>query len=174
MMFSNLSKLIAEFVGTGILACVVIGSGIMGDRLSSDDGISLIINAFSPVSALIVLILVLGPISGAHFNPVVSLVNLVAKTQKLGKTIAYVIAQISGAILGAIIGNVMFETPAIDFSSNYRVSPAHFLGEVIATAGLIAVIGILAAHKQEKFIVYFIRQPSFDNRSVVLGYLCRH
>lgn len=179
-MFSNLSKLIAEFVGTGILTCVVIGSGIMGDRLSSDDGISLIINAFSPVSALIVLILVLGPISGAHFNPVVSLVNWVSKTQTFGKTLAYIIAQVSGAVVGAIVGNVMFETPAIDFSTNYRVSGGHFLGEFVATAGLIAVIGILAAHKQEKFIVwgvagwilpaiFFTSSTSFANPAVTIG-----
>jgi len=179
-MFSNLSRIIAEFAGAAILTCVVIGSGIMGDRLSSDDGISLIINAFSPVSALIVLILVLGPISGAHFNPVVSLVALASKTQKLGRTIAYVIAQISGAIVGAMVGNVMFDVPAIDISIHERVTAGTLLGEVIATAGLVAVIGILAAHKQEKFTVwavagwilpaiFFTSSTSFANPAVTIG-----
>jgi arsenate reductase len=179
-MFSNLSRIIAEFAGAAILTCVVIGSGIMGDRLSSDDGISLIINAFSPVSALVVLILVLGPISGAHFNPVVSLVAFASKAQKLGRTIAYIIAQMSGAILGAVVGNVMFDVPAIEFSLHERVSAGTLLGEVIATAGLIAVIGILAAHKQEKFIVwavagwilpaiFFTSSTSFANPAVTIG-----
>ena len=127
-----------------------------------------------------VLILVLGPISGAHFNPVVSLVALASKTQKAATTIGYIFAQVTGAVLGAIVGNVMFEVPAIQFSTHNRITSATFLGEVIATAGLIAVIGILAAHKQEKFIVwgvagwilpaiFFTSSTSFANPAVTIG-----
>ena len=179
-MFTNLNKVTAEFLGTAILTCVVVGSGIMGDRLSNDDGISLIINAISPVSALVVLILVLGPISGAHFNPVVSLVNLVSGLQKFGKTLAYVIAQIAGAVVGALLANVMFEYPAVNFSSHDRITGATFVGEIVATSGLIAVIGVLAALKQDKFIVvgvagwilpaiFFTSSTSFANPAVTIG-----
>lgn len=132
------------------------------------------------MSALVVLILVLGPISGAHFNPVVSLVSLASRVQKVGRTIGYLIAQVSGALVGAILGNVMFEVPAVQFSTHERVTTGTFVGEIVATAGLIAVIGILAAHKQEKFIVwgvalwilpaiFFTSSTSFANPAVTIG-----
>lgn len=179
-MYSNLNRLIAEFIGTAMLTCVVIGSGILADRISSDDGVSLLMHSFSIISALVVLILVLGPISGAHFNPVVSLVSLASKVQRPGRTVGYIVAQTSGAILGAIVANVMFEIPAIQFSTHERFTAGTFLGEVIATAGLIAVIGILAAHKQEKFIVwgvaawilsaiYFTSSTSFANPALTIA-----
>jgi glycerol uptake facilitator-like aquaporin len=179
-MYSNLNRLVAEFIGTALLTCVVIGSGIMGDKLSDDVGVSLWINAISPVSALVVLILVLGPISGAHFNPIVSLVSLVSRVQTLGRTVGYVIAQITGALAGAMLGNLMFDVPVVQLSSHERVTTGTFIGEIVATAGLIAVIGILAAHKQEKFIVwgvamwilpaiFFTSSTSFANPAVTIG-----
>jgi glycerol uptake facilitator-like aquaporin len=175
-------KATAEFVGTALLVCVVVGSGIMGANLSTDLGVVLIINALSTIFALALLIVVLGPISGAHFNPVVSLVQLFTRAQPLGESLTFIVSQVAGAITGAIVANVMFDMPALQFSSHDRVSPGTFLGEVIATAGLIALIGILSARKQTAIIpaavaawigsaYFFTSSTSFANPAVTVGRL---
>lgn len=175
-----ITKALAEFAGTAVLVCVVVGSGIMGTGLSPDMGVALIINAFSTIFALALLILVLAPISGAHLNPAVSLVQLVSKTQKTTESLVYIVAQIAGAILGAIVANVMFDQPAIQISGHVRVSTGMLLGEVIATAGLIAIIGILSHRKQDKLIpvavaawigsaYFFTSSTSFANPAVTIG-----
>jgi len=172
----------AEFVGTALLVCVVVGSGIMGANLSSDLGVVLIINALSTVFALALLIVVLGPISGAHFNPVVSLVQLFTRAQPLGESLTFIVSQVAGAITGAIVSNVMFDLPAIQFSTHDRVSSGTLLGEVIATAGLIALIGVLSARKQTAIIpaavaawigsaYFFTSSTSFANPAVTVGRL---
>jgi len=174
------SKAVAEFVGTALLVCVVVGSGIMGTNLTHDVGVALIINAFSTVFALALLILVLGPISGAHLNPVVSLVNLISRAQKPMESLVFVVAQIVGAITGAIAANVMFDLPVVQFSSHERVSAGMLLGEVIATAGLIAVIGILNRRELGPLIpvavaawigsaYFFTSSTSFANPAVTIG-----
>jgi len=175
-------KAAAEFVGTALLVCVVVGSGIMGANLSSDLGVVLIINALSTIFALALLIVVVGPISGAHFNPVVSLMHLFTRTQSLGESLTCIVAQIAGAIIGAIVANVMFDLPTIQFSSHYRETPGMILGEVIATAGLIALIGILVHRKQVALIsiavpawigsaYFFTSSTSFANPAVTVGRL---
>lgn len=175
-------KAVAEFVGTALLVSVVIGSGIMGANLSSDMGVVLVINALSTIFALALLIVVLGPISGAHFNPVVSLMQLFTRTQPLGESLTFIVSQVAGAITGAIVANVMFDLPALQFSTHDRVSPGMLLGEVIATAGLIALIGILVHRKQDAVVsisvaawigsaYFFTSSTSFANPAVTVGRL---
>jgi glycerol uptake facilitator-like aquaporin len=172
----------AEFAGTAVLVCVVVGSGIMGTNLSDDLGVALIVNTISTIFALALLILTLGPISGAHFNPAVSLVQMISRAQKPAETLVYVVVQVAGAIVGAIVANVMFDQPAVQFSTNDRVSPGMLLGEVIATAGLIAIIGVLSFRKQDALIpvavaawigsaYFFASSTSFANPAVTIGRL---
>jgi glycerol uptake facilitator-like aquaporin len=175
-------KAVAEFSGTALLVTVVVGSGIMGTNLSDDLGVALIINAFSTIFALALLILTIGPISGAHFNPAVSLVQLFSRQQPLSETLTYIAAQTAGAISGAILANAMFDLPAIQFSTHDRVSSGMLIGEVVATAGLVALIGILASRDQGKFIpvavaawigsaYFFTSSTSFANPAVTIGRL---
>jgi glycerol uptake facilitator-like aquaporin len=173
-------KAAAEFVGTALLVCVVVGSGIMGANLSSDLGVVLIINALSTVFALALLIVVLGPISGAHFNPAVSLVNVFSRLQPAREAGVYIVAQTAGAIVGAVLANVMFDLAALQISERYRTSLGMLVGEVVATAGLIAIIGILSARKQTAIIpvavaawigsaYFFTSSTSFANPAVTVG-----
>ena len=173
-------KAAAEFVGTALLVCVVVGSGIMGANLSSDLGVVLIINALSTVFALALLIVVLGPISGAHFNPAVSLVNVFLRLQPAREAGVYIVAQTAGAIVGAILANVMFDLAALQISERDRTSLGMLVGEVVATAGLIAIIGILSARKQTAIIpvavaawigsaYFFTSSTSFANPAVTVG-----
>ena len=175
-------KAVAEFSGTALLVSVVVGSGIMGTNLSDDLGIALIINAFSTIFALVLLILTIGPISGAHFNPAVSLVQLFSRQLSSAETLTYIAAQIAGAISGAILANAMFDLPAIQFSAHDRVSSGMLIGEVIATAGLVALIGILSSREQGKYIpvavaawigsaYFFTSSTSFANPAVTIGRL---
>ena len=177
---SLLKQAIAEFVGTAMLVCVVAASGIQATRLSSDGGVELLINISSIVLALILIIVVVGPISGAQLNPIVSLVELVTKVQSLSRTITFIAAQFSGAIVGAIFANVMFDLPALQFSDHTRVSTGTLIGEVVATAGLIAVIGILGKRGHTKFIpfavaawvysaCFFTSSTCFANPAVTIG-----
>jgi glycerol uptake facilitator-like aquaporin len=178
----GLIRATAEFAGTAVLVCVVVGSGIMGTNLSDDVGVALIINTISTIFALALLILTLGPISGAHFNPAVSLVQMLSRAQKPVETLVYVVVQVAGAIVGAIVANVMFDQPAVQFSTTERVSPGMLLGEVIATAGLIAIIGVLSFRKQDAIIpvavaawigsaYFFASSTSFANPAVTIGRL---
>lgn len=175
-------KAVAEFSGTALLVSVVVGSGIMGTNLSDDLGVALIINAFSTIFALALLILTIGPISGAHLNPAVSLVQLFSRQQPIAETLTYIFAQIAGAISGAILANAMFDLPAIQFSTHDRVSSGMLIGEVIATAGLVALIGILSSREQVKNIpvavaawigsaYFFTSSTSFANPAVTIGRL---
>ena len=173
-------KAVAEFSGTALLVSVVVGSGIMGVNLSQDSGIALIINVFSTIFTLTLLILILGPISGAHFNPAVSLVQLLTRKQPIPETLTYIAAQTAGAISGAILANIMFDLPAIQFSDRDRVSLGMLVGEVVATAGLIVVIGILSSREQGNYIpvavsawigsaYFFTSSTSFANPAVTIG-----
>jgi len=174
------AKATAEFFGTATLVCVVVGSGVMGTNLSQDAGVALLINTISTIFALALLILTLGPISGAHFNPAVSLWLLATKQLKRSDALAYIPAQVAGAIAGAIMANVMFDLPAIQFSTHARVSTGTLIGEVLATAGLIAVIGILSRRGQGNLIAvavaawigsayFFTSSTSFANPAVTIG-----
>lgn len=173
-------KWLAEYVGTATLVCVVVGSGIMGANLSNDSGIALLINTFSTIFALALLILIIAPISGSHLNPAVSLVPTLRREMNGLEFVSFVSAQISGAITGAIIANIMFDLPAIQISTNERVSAGTLIGEVIATAGLITMIFVLVARSQEKLIpvvvatwigsaYFFTSSTSFANPAVTIG-----
>jgi glycerol uptake facilitator-like aquaporin len=173
-------KAIAELIGTALLVCVVVGSGIMGTNLSDDTGVALLINTISTIFALVLLIFILAPVSGAHFNPAVSLVQLVTKSQKLSETFVYIIAQVTGAVSGAVLANIMFDLDAIQISTKERTSFGMLIGEVIATAGLIAVIGILSKRNQANLIpvavatwigsaYFFTSSTSFANPAVTVG-----
>ena len=179
-MIKILRKWLAEFIGTATLVCVVIGSGIMGTNLSNDPGIALLINAFSTIFALALLILIIAPISGAHFNPAVSLVQVIRREMSVVEFLSFISAQIAGAITGAIIANVMYNLPAIQISTHERVSTGTLVGEVIATTGLITVIFVLVARAQEKLIpvavvawigsaYFFTSSTSFANPAVTIG-----
>lgn len=179
-MIKILRKWLAEYIGTATLVCVVVGSGIMGTNLSKDSGVALLINAFSTIFALALLILIIAPISGAHFNPAVSLVQVLRREMNAVEFLSFISAQIAGAISGAIIANVMFDLEAIQISTNERVSTGTLVGEVIATAGLITVIFVLVARSQDKLIpvavaawigsaYFFTSSTSFANPAVTIG-----
>ena len=179
-MVKILRKWLAEYIGTATLVCVVVGSGIMGTNLSKDSGVALLINAFSTIFALALLILIIAPISGAHFNPAVSLVQVLRREMNAVEFLSFISAQIAGAISGAIIANVMFDLEAIQISTNERVSTGTLVGEVIATAGLITVIFVLVARSQDKLIpvavaawigsaYFFTSSTSFANPAVTIG-----
>ncbi|MGB6058011.1 MAG: MIP/aquaporin family protein [Microthrixaceae bacterium] len=134
-------RLVAEALGTGFLIVAVIGSGIMATNLSpSDIGLQLLENAAATAGALVGLILMFGAVSGAHFNPVVTLVDRYFGTISNRDTGLYMVAQVVGGCAGAVVANLMFELPAVEFSTKDRSSPALWLSEVVATVGLLLVI----------------------------------
>jgi glycerol uptake facilitator-like aquaporin len=138
-------SLLAEFLGSAFLAAVVIGSGIAAQRLSPGNvGLELFENAAATAAGLYTIILMFGPVSGAHFNPVVSLVDASFGGLSWRRAFAYSLAQVAGCIAGAIAANGMFAIAALSISTKHRASQAHFLAEVIATLGLLLVIFSLA------------------------------
>jgi len=179
-MIRLLPKVVAEFAGTAMLVCIVVGSGIMGANLSNDMAVALLVNTASTVFGLALLILVLGPISGAHFNPAVSLVMLAKKSLSLRETLAYIPAQVLGAITGAIAANVMFDLAALQVSEKARITAGTFLSEVIATAGLLVVILVFVSRKNDTHVAlavgawigsayFFTSSTSFANPAVTVG-----
>lgn len=173
-------KIVAEFIGTATLATVVVGSGIMAQELSSDVGLQLLINAAATGAILWILILLFAPISGAHFNPVVSLIALYRKELSPSKFISFVGAQTAGAIAGTIIANVFFNHNAIEISSKNRDGGNLLFSEVIATAGLVFIIHQLVSVKSEKKIpaavalwifsaYFFTSSTSVANPAISIG-----
>lgn len=178
-------RAIAELLGTSLLVTIVVGSGIAAQQLSPGDvGLQLLQNSTATVLGLTVLILVLGPVSGAHFNPAVSLADwFLGRRNGSGLTLpelgTYVLAQTLGAISGSVAANAMFEV-GTSISAKDRATPGHLLGEVIATAGLILLIfalaatkrGILAAPAVGAYIgaaYWFTSSTSFANPAVTVG-----
>ena len=178
-------RLVAEFLGTGLLLAVVVGSGIAAQRLSPNDiGIQLFENSTATVFGLAVLILMFGPVSGAHFNPVVSLADwFIGRRASAGLSLpdvgAYMVAQCAGAIAGAELANAMFDAGA-HISTHHRASGGHLIGEIVATAGLVTLIfalsrsqrGALAAPAVGAYIgaaYWFTSSTSFANPAVTIG-----
>jgi glycerol uptake facilitator-like aquaporin len=178
-------RLLAEFLGTGLLVCVVVGSGIAAQQLSPENvGLQLFENSTATVFGLAVLILMFGPVSGAHFNPVVSLADwFLGRRARAGISLphvaAYAVAQSAGAIGGAVLANVMFDV-STQLSGKHRASGGHLVGEVVATAGLVALIfalartrrGLLAAPAVGAYIgaaYWFTSSTSFANPAVTVG-----
>jgi glycerol uptake facilitator-like aquaporin len=138
-------RLLAELLGSAFLAAVVIGSGIAAQTLSpGDTGLELLQNAVATAAGLYAIILMFGPVSGGHFNPVVSAVDAAFGGITRRDALAYLPAQVAGCALGAVAANAMFARAAISISTHHRASPSHLLAEAIATAGLILVIFALA------------------------------
>ncbi|HWH93554.1 MAG TPA: MIP/aquaporin family protein [Baekduia sp.] len=138
-------RLLAELLGSALLAAIVVGSGIAAQRLSPDDvGLQLLENAAATAAGLFAIILMFGPISGAHFNPIVSLVDAAFGGLPLRHALAYIPAQIAGCVSGAVLANGMFAQAAVSISTTHRATSAHLLAEVVATFGLLLVIFSLA------------------------------
>jgi glycerol uptake facilitator-like aquaporin len=170
----------AEFLGTGVLVATVVGSGIMGTLLSDNLAVTLLINALATVAVLAVLIWAFGPISGAHFNPVVSGVEMVRREMPILEGVIYIVAQVIGACAGAILANLMFALPAVNTSTNERTGSNIWLGEIVATAGLLLVIGALTRTGRGNLgpalvpawigaAYFFTSSTSFANPAVTVG-----
>ena len=174
-------RLTAEALGTGLLVVAVIGSGIMASRLSPDDiGLQLLENAAATAGALVGLIWMLGAVSGAHFNPVVTLIDRSFGAISTRDTGLYIVAQIAGGCLGAMVANLMFDLPAIDWSTKDRSSGALWLSEIVATAGLLLVIhGCVRSGRADVVAVavgvwiggayFFTSSTSFANPAVTIA-----
>jgi glycerol uptake facilitator-like aquaporin len=147
LQISLVQKLAAEFVGTAMLLMVVVGSAIMGTALSGGNaGLELFINAAATGTALSVLILVFGPVSGAHFNPAVSLGFVIHRKLALRQFFAFVMVQLAGAVLGVLMAHFMFEQELFQMADKVRTGPGQWLGEAVATFALLAAIFGLLKH----------------------------
>ena len=174
-------RLVAEFVGCLFLAAAVVGSGIAAQTLSPGDvGLQLTENALATALALFVLIAVLAPISGAHFNPVISLVDAALARRPWHEVPAYLAAQVVGCGAGVILANLMFGHPAVTISTRDRSSAAHWLAEVVATAGLVMVVFVLVRLGRERLApaavaayigaaYLFTSSTSFANPAITIG-----
>lgn len=179
-------RLLAEFIGTALLVTVVVGSGIAAQQLSPHDiGLQLFENSTATVFGLAVLILIFGPVSGAHFNPVVSGADwLLGRRRGSGLTATdlacYTLAQILGGSVGAVLANTMFDLRSFQLATHHRVTSGHLVGEVVATAGLIAVIFALARTGRAALSAaavggyigaayWFTSSTSFANPAVTIG-----
>ncbi len=173
-------RLLAEAVGTAFLLMAVVGSGIAAQRLSPGDvGLQLFENAVATAFALMALIWAFGPVSGAHFNPAVTLADVVLQERPVKEGIAYVGAQLVGGIGGTVLANLMFGLPPVEWSTKARSGPDLWLAEVIATLGLLMVIfliprrnGIIIAAAVGAYIgaaYFFTSSTSFANPAVTVA-----
>ena len=174
-------RLLAEFLGSAFLAAVVIGSGIAAQRLSpGQTGLQLLENAAATAAGLFAIILMFGPVSGGHFNPVVSFVDAFFGGLSWRDAGAYLPAQVAGCMAGAVAANLMFALPAVSISGKHRATPAHFLSEVIATIGLLLVIFALARSGRSRSApaavgayigaaYFFTSSTSFANPAITVG-----
>ena len=176
----NLRKTIAEAVGTATLLLVVIGSGVMATNLSKDVGVQLTINSAATGLILYILITLLGPISGAHFNPVVTAIQLYKKNIAATLAAAYLVAQLIGAVIGVALANFIFNLPIIEISQKDRTGAELFVSEILATAGLVFIIFTAIAQKSEAKIpvlvgayisaaYFFTSSTSFANPAVTVA-----
>ena len=174
-------RLLAELLGSAFLAAVVIGSGIAAQRLSpGNTGLELLENAAATAAGLYAIILMFGPVSGGHFNPVVSAADAAFGGLSWRDAAAYGPAQVAGCIAGAVLANLMFALPAVSISAKDRASAAHFLSEIIATLGLTVVIFALARSGRPRTIpaavgayigaaYFFTSSTSFANPAITIG-----
>jgi glycerol uptake facilitator-like aquaporin len=174
-------RLLAEAAGSALLAAVVIGSGIAAQQLSpGNTGLELLENAAATAAGLFAIILMFGPVSGGHFNPVVSFVDAAFGGLRWRDAAAYLPAQVGGCVAGAVLANLMFAKAAVSISGRHRASPAHFLSEVVATIGLILVIFALARTGRSRSApaavgayigaaYFFTSSTSFANPAITVG-----
>lgn len=174
------ARLLAEFLGTALLLAVVVGSGIMAERLAGGNvALALLANAIATGAALVVLITVFGPLSGAHFNPVVTLVDRLAGNLDTRVALAYVAAQVAGAFAGVLLAHGMFALEAFSTSQHARAGWSQGLSEVVATFGLVLVILLALRHARERIPLlvgcyitaayWFTASTSFANPAVTLA-----
>ena len=170
-------KIISEFIGTGMLFCVVVGSGIMGENLSSGNlAIALLANTLATFWALFVLITVLSPISGAHFNPVVSVVMYFKNEITFYLLVIYIFCQLLGSMFGVMLANIMFDLDWLQYSNQLREGSHIFIAEVVASFGLLSVI-LLSPKDKTALLVgsyigaayWFTSSTSFANPAASFG-----
>ena len=174
-------RLLAEFLGSAFLAAIVIGSGIAAQQLSPGAvGLELFENAAATAAGLFAIILMFGPLSGGHFNPVVSFVDAAFGGLRWGEAAAYLPVQVAGCISGAMVANLMFSKAAVSISTKHRASGAHSFSEIVATLGLLLVIfalartgrGRMAAAAVGAYIgaaYFFTSSTSFANPAITIG-----
>jgi len=177
MPYSLTQKLTGELLGTALLLAVVIGSGMMGQRLASgNDAIALLANTAATVAGLYVLIEVFGPISGAHFNPAVSTIMTIRGTLAKKHLLPYIVAQLTGALFGAWLAHVMFDISVLQISSKIRTGTGQWIAEIVATAGLLLVILRAPSEKVAAMVAayigcayWFTASTSFANPAAAFG-----
>ena len=173
-------KILAEGIGTAFLLATIVGSGIMAAKLADGNtAIALLGNTIPTGAILVVLISTLGPVSGAHFNPLVTLAALVNRTMKPGETLAYIVAQVVGALLGVFIAHAMFDLPLLQASTTIRSGEAQWLAEVVASFGLLTVIFLSVRNVPHQLAMnvglyitaayWFTASTSFANPAVTLA-----
>lgn len=178
-MVSLTRKLAAEFLGTLLLLAIVIGSGVMAENLSNgNNGVALIANTLATVFGLYVLIEILGPVSGAHFNPVVTLIMVLLKRQPGRELLPYAAVQLAGAFVGAILVHQMFGMELLQYSTKARTGWGIWTGEIVATAGLLLVILLAKQDKVSGLVAcyigaayWFTSSTSFANPAAAFGRL---
>ncbi|MER9869879.1 aquaporin family protein [Mesorhizobium sp. M0045] len=177
---ANLSRrLAAEALGTALLVATVVGSGIMADRLSNDVAVSLLGNTLPTGAILVVLITIFGPISGAHFNPAVTLVFALRREIETNAALAYVAAQIAGGIAGTLLAHAMFELPILQVSATVRTGSGQWIAELVAAFGLVFTIlaGLRSRPDSIPWLVglyitaayWFTASTSFANPAVAIA-----
>lgn len=179
-------RLVSEALGTALLVAIVVGSGIAAQQLSPRDvGLELLENSTATVFGLAVLILLFGPVSGAHLNPVVSAVDWALGRRygtglRAGHLGGYAVAQLLGAVMGAWLANIMFDRAVVETSTKHRVTTGHVVAEIVATAGLVTVVFALARSNRTGVVApavaayigaayWFTSSTSFANPAVTIG-----
>jgi glycerol uptake facilitator-like aquaporin len=173
-------KLLAEFLGSLLLAALVVGSGIAAQQLSTDTGLQLLENAAATAGGLYAIILIFGPVSGGHFNPVVSLADAALGGMPWRHALAYLPAQVLGCITGAVLANLMFALDPVSIATTQRATAAHGVAEVVATVGLLLVIfSLVRSGRAERApaavgayigaAYWFTSSTSFANPAITIG-----
>jgi glycerol uptake facilitator-like aquaporin len=172
-------RIVAEAVGTALVVAAVVGSGIMAQRLATDPAVALLANTIATGGALVAILLIFGPVSGAHLNPAVTVVMAATRGLTPRLAAAYVVAQIAGAIAGAMLANAMFDLSAVSWSEQVRSGHAQLLSEGVATFGLLGVVitvgrtrPAIAPLAVAAYIVaayWFTSSTSFANPAVTIG-----
>jgi glycerol uptake facilitator-like aquaporin len=172
-------RVVVEATGTAALVVAVVGSGIMAQRLTDDVALALLANALATGAALVVLVAVLGPLSGAHLNPVVTLVAALRRDLPFREASLFVLGQILGGVLGTLLAHAMFELPAVAWSQHVRSGPGQWIAEMVATSGLVAVVLIGGRLRSEAIpwlvglyitsAYWFTASTSFANPAVTLA-----
>lgn len=174
-MLRSYKLFLGEFLGTCFLVTSIVGSGIMASNLTSDKSITLLINAISTVFALVVLINLFSNLTGSHFNPVVTVNAFIQKDLNLQETLLYISAQIMGAFCGSILANIMYSTSAFQISGNNRAELGTFIGEFVATLGLLVIVKFRSSQAASLVPLwigsayFFTSSTSFANPAVTFG-----